>query len=139
MTQSDEFASTTSTVHITISNVFFDVLKGFHGSSYQELPTQAGDLIPRHHADYWCLNQLIIGVSTKGAFVTIQHEFGFINDTGTMIRVFANGPGDRSSHTKDTKMVLDASLLNTQHYKVWIKGKVEQSRERSSALRYTSV
>ena len=26
-------------------------------------------------------------------------------------------------------MVLDASLLNTQHYKVWIKGKVEQSWE----------
>ena len=26
-------------------------------------------------------------------------------------------------------MVLDASLLNTQHYKVWIEGKVEQSRE----------
>ena len=25
-------------------------------------------------------------------------------------------------------------LLNTQHYKVWIKGKVEQSRESSSAL-----
>ena len=31
-------------------------------------------------------------------------------------------------------MVLDASLLNTQHYKVGIKGKVEQSRERSSAF-----
>ena len=30
-------------------------------------------------------------------------------------------------------MVLDTSLLNTQHYKVGIKGKVEQSRERSSA------
>ena len=27
-------------------------------------------------------------------------------------------------------MILDASLLNTQHYKVWIKGKVEQSMER---------
>ena len=26
-------------------------------------------------------------------------------------------------------MVLDASLLNTQHYKVRIKGKVKQSRE----------
>ena len=26
-------------------------------------------------------------------------------------------------------MVLDASLLNTQHYKVRIKGKVEQSKE----------
>ena len=36
-------------------------------------------------------------------------------------------------------MVLDASLLNTQHYKVEIKGKVEQSRERSSALPYTLV
>ena len=30
---------------------------------------------------------------------------------------------------KTQKMVLDASLLNTQHYKVRIKGKVEQSRE----------
>ena len=25
------------------------------------------------------------------------------------------------------KMILDAALLNTQHYKVWIKGKEEQS------------
>ena len=31
----------------------------------------------------------------------------------------------RSSHTKDSKIVFDASLLNTQHYKVRIKGKVE--------------
>ena len=31
-------------------------------------------------------------------------------------------------------MVLDASLLNTQHNKVQIKGKVKQSREKSSAL-----
>ena len=35
-------------------------------------------------------------------------------------------------------MVLDAGLLNT-HHKVRIKGKVEQSREWSSALPYTSV
>ena len=34
-------------------------------------------------------------------------------------------------------MVLDTFLLNTQQYKVRIKGKVEQSRERSSALYYT--
>ena len=34
---------------------------------------------------------------------------------------------------KTQKMVLDASLLNIQQYKVGIKGKVEQSRERSSA------
>ena len=31
------------------------------------------------------------------------------------------------------KMVLDTALLNTQHYKVRIKGKVEQSRDWSSA------
>ena len=37
------------------------------------------------------------------------------------------------------KKVLDAILLNNQHYKVRIKGKVEQSRERSSALPYSLV
>ena len=54
------------------------------------------------------------------------------------LRVFANDSEDgfnpRSSHTKDSKMVLDASLLNTLHYKVGIKRKVEQSVERSRAL-----
>ena len=61
-----------------------------------------------------------------------------------MCRVFANGPGDLGSipghvKPKTLKMVLDASLLNTQHYKVRIKGKVEKSREKSSTLPYTSV
>ena len=37
------------------------------------------------------------------------------------------------------KKVLDASLLNTQQYKLRIKDKVEQSREMSSALPYISV
>ena len=36
-------------------------------------------------------------------------------------------------------MVLDISSLNTQQYKVCIKGKVEQSRERSTALPNSSV
>ena len=36
-------------------------------------------------------------------------------------------------------MVLDASSRNTQHYKVSIKGKVGQSRERSSAFTYNLV
>ena len=40
---------------------------------------------------------------------------------------------------KTFKMVLDTALLNTQQYKVRIKGKVEQSRECSSALPYTLV
>ena len=61
-----------------------------------------------------------------------------------MNRVFGNGPGDQGSILdrvipKIQEMVLDSALLNTQHYKVRIKGKLEQSRERSSALPYTSV
>ena len=40
---------------------------------------------------------------------------------------------------KTHKIVLGSAMLNTQHYKVWIKGKVEQSRERSSMLPYTLV
>ena len=52
-----------------------------------------------------------------------------------MSRVIANGPGDRGSIRgrvipKSKKMVLEASLLNTQHYKIKIKGKVEQSGEK---------
>ncbi len=52
----------------------------------------------------------------------------------TMNRVFTNDPGDQGSIPgrvipKTQKMVLEAALLNTQHYKVRIKGKVEQSRE----------
>ena len=63
---------------------------------------------------------------------------------GLEVRVFASGPGDRGSIPgcvipKTLKMVLYTSLLNTQQYKVRIKGKVEQSRERSSGLPYTSV
>ena len=63
---------------------------------------------------------------------------------GQVCRVFANGLGDLDSIPgrvipKTLKMVLDTSFLNTQQYKVCIKGKVEQSRERSSALPYTLV
>ena len=51
-----------------------------------------------------------------------------------MSRVFVNGPEDWGSIPgqvipETQKMILDVALLNTQHYKVQIKGKVEQSRE----------
>ena len=47
-----------------------------------------------------------------------------------MVRVFTNGSGDLGSIPgrvipKTQEMILDASLLNTQHYKIRIKGKVE--------------
>ena len=63
---------------------------------------------------------------------------------GLVGRVLANDPEDLGSIPgrilpKTFKMGLDTSLLNTQQFKVRIKDKVEQSRERSSALPYTSV
>ena len=63
---------------------------------------------------------------------------------GLEVKMFAKGPGDLGSNPshvipKTLKMVLDTSLLNTKQYKVHIKGKVEQSWERSSALPNTSV
>ena len=52
--------------------------------------------------------------------------------------VFTDGPVDRRSFPGEIiptsqKMVLDLVLFNTQHYKVRNKGKMELSREKSSA------
>ena len=54
-----------------------------------------------------------------------------------MSRVSSNDPGHRGSIPgrvllKTQIMIPDAALLNTQHHKVKIKGKVEQSREWSN-------
>ena len=61
-----------------------------------------------------------------------------------MSRVFANGLEDWGSIPgrvipKAQKMVFNAALQNIQHYKVRIKDKVEQSREWSITLPYSSV
>ena len=79
-------------------------------------------------------------------FVLLVYDITFFEKglCGLAVKVFANSPGHLRSIPgrvipKTQKMVLDSSLLNTQHYKVRIKGKVEQSRERSSALPYTLV
>ena len=65
-------------------------------------------------------------------------------DIGIIVRVFANGIGDLGSFPgrvipKTLKMVLDATLLNTQNYRIRIEGKVEQSKERSSPLLHLGV
>ena len=65
-------------------------------------------------------------------------------------RAFANGQWDWGSipgwiipktqkKKKKKKKVINTYLLNTKHHKVHIKGKVEQSKERSSTLPYISV
>ena len=68
-----------------------------------------------------CLSILLSSTRSKMAMVRLPRgKFSFSGDLGSI-------PGRVIPKTQ--KMVLDASLLNTQHYKVRIKGKVEQSRE----------
>ena len=61
----------------------------------------------------------------------ISHVCVFVyQPIGQVGRMFTNGLGEWASipcHVilKTKKMVLDTSLLNTQHYKVRVKGKVE--------------
>ena len=84
-------------------------------------------------------------VKLKGSVLILFNKILYIIWViGLVSRVFANDPGALSSIPgrvipKTLKMVLDTSWLNTQQYKVHIEGKVEQSRERSSTLPYTSV
>ena len=87
--------------------------------------------------------QWMIGRSgERGSGISVQmagHNDDDCTPIGITVRVFANDLRDLGSIPglvipKTKKMVLDAVSLNTQHYKVWIKGKVEQSLERSSTL-----
>ena len=55
---------------------------------------------------------------------------------GKSVRQWPERPGfsHRSSHTKGSKMVLDASLLNIQDYKVRIKGKWSDPEKKVAAF-----
>ena len=69
-------------------------------------------------------------------FIIADNNNSDLLDLGIMVRVFANGLDDQGLILgrvipQTQKMVLDASLLNTQHYKISIKGKVKQSKERA--------
>ena len=88
---------------------------------------------------YWlCTIAIYMNMrNVQGMFIYIYiYIYIYNRDIGPAVRVFANGPG---VIPKTLKMELDTTLLNTQHYKVRFKGKVEQSREWSSALPYTLV
>ena len=83
-------------------------------------------------------------LGSKPGWLKRQSKILPLSYVALVVIVLADAPGDLGSIPgrvilKTQKMVLDASLLNTQHYKVRIKGKVEQSRERSSTLPYTLV
>ena len=94
----------------------------------------------------WYLSRVVVRRPNviSGDFLKLALRRTVFTSIGLVSRVFAYGPGDLGSIPgrvipKTFKMVLDISLLNTQQYKIRIKGKVEQSREKSSALSYTLV
>ena len=87
---------------------------------------------------------IVSGFPRRGRVRWMQISVKYHLHISLVGRVFANGPGDLGSipsriKPKTLKMVFDNFLLNTQQYKVRIKGKVEQYRESSNALPYTSV
>ena len=71
----------------------------------------------------------------RNHWLTIAIIWEFLHFHETVLRV----QSQVESHQRLKKMVLDAALLNTDDYKVRIKAKMEQSKEWSSALPYTSV
>ena len=78
------------------------------------------------------VNELKSVISEEtGSLVKLVECLLMIQETGVQSQVWVI--------PKTLKMVVDTSLLNIQHYKVRIKGKVEQFRESSSPLPYTSV
>ena len=114
----------------------FDVAQGRMGYPMRLELTRVGLLV-----------QLANRYTTRGAQASTSEGLNPYSGHlmgGSYPRVFANGPGDLCSIPgrvipKTLKMVFDTSLLNTHQYTVRIKGKVEPSSERSSALHYTSV
>ena len=84
--------------------------------------------------------------SGEGLRVILLDKFvrGFVKTIVQNVKNRTIGPIDRGSIPvriipKTQKMVFDAALLNTQKYKVSIKGKVEQFRKWSSDLPYITV
>ena len=88
---------------------------------------------------FYGISTLVGYLMSNLVYRCILYLFIFDRIIGLVSRVFANGSIPGRVIPKTQKMVLDAALLNTQHYKVSIKGELEQSREWSSALPYTSV
>ena len=103
---------------------------GERGSGISVLPARHDnddDCVQYHHFVPW-------NIQTIPVYYILSFFYIYLFFHGLAFRVFADGPGDLGSIPgrvipKTEKMVLDASLLNTQHYMVRIKGKVEQSRE----------
>ena len=84
---------------------------------------------------YWFFSSSVYSSASLFLFFVLSLSLSLslfsLSLIGLVSSVFANGLGDLVSVPgyviqKTLKMVLDISLLNTQQYKVLIKGKVEK-------------
>ena len=75
-------------------------------------------------------NRLFFSFSSSSFFLSLFNLLHLL-ETGVQSQVV--------SYKTTQKIILDAALLTTQHYKVTIKAKVEQSRGRSCTLPHTLV
>ena len=116
------------TACIIVSNSFSFLINSLMSFMYIRWLTFFCDLIslypPVHFLSTWL-----------SGMITISNS----NGDNIMVRKSGVQSQVESYRRRKKKMVLDTTLLNTQHYKVRIKGKVEQSREWSNDLPYTSV
>ena len=106
---SGSFISDFRKLSLQILEMFFPLLKTFLAATFSialEVIFLLLILLTVCHANRYCLS--------------LTEFIILLSDIGLAVRVFANGPGDLGSISgcvipKTQKMVLDASLLNTQY------------------------
>ena len=115
-------------IYIYIINIYISVITSWH-------PKNNGRglfmyrIYEEFHVNLWAKTNKINQIKVVFLFViTYIYIYIYIKPAYCCNRVFANSLWDRGSVSgrpipKIQKMVLDASLFNTQHYKVRIKGK----------------
>ena len=143
---------TTTTTYIVVSSLLFFIFFSLF-STYSSLHTKFSlkykFCIFDNSFELYIYIYIYIYIYKLKTYQRCQYIYQTI---GLMSRVFANDPGNQGSilgqvvaktekkkkkkkkkrerkKEKERERVLDAASLNTQHYKVRIKGKVEQSRE----------
>ena len=137
-----EFSKVTVASVVIYEGLYFDLAQGQMNGAPNETRTHSCRFAsltckPLHHQRCPTVASVMIIIYFQWQLVVLFPVFFLFRVEiyrGLVGKVFANGQGDRGSIPgrvipKTLKIVLDTSLLNTQHYKVRIKGKVEQSME----------
>ena len=127
-----------------LAEKFIDRLRYFHEMEKRKFIFLHSPHLQSTHFFHWYCNALMPLVKKTSSTADISHRittpvvYNWAIGQMSSVRQWPGRPGF-NPWSSIQKIVLDAALLNTQHYRVRIKGKGEQSREWSNALPYTSV